>query len=195
MRTYRTHDYGRAQTEKEKIYYGGGIPSRYWHEDYKKIAPISFSFTCIDEKKKEKLVIISDQMQQQWLEKLKSIDELHKPYLIIMGGLPTDEKAMVMACRFAKIARDSGSRVHVFDISDYDVPDEKDQLIVLYGLSSTVYTQKRMMDIQDIVRKYDDKCRILVVEGNPGDFAVNHLKIRANAYIGFVGGLSIEREL
>jgi len=190
MRKYKSLDFAHIKTEQDKRCYCGGIPQRYWDENIAlAYAPVLFNNA------NGKPVSLDPQTQAAWITKLVTKEELKKPHLIIIGSMPTDEKAMALGCRIAKTALGFEYPIHVFDVGKHDYPDNKDQVLLIYNISTTAYTRDRMMKIRDAVRHNEDRFRIVVVEGNPGEFAFQHLRIRPNALFAFQGSIVTAKTL
>lgn len=190
MRHFRTRDFGRAKTFEEKRWYGAGIPQRFWKDEFD-VQPTTLVFT----KKDGTPGILSPEAQASWVQKLMMPNELKKQYFYIIGSLPTDEKAMMVAARTVKCALLAGMRVHMFNVAGSDYPDEKDDLVVMYNLSEAIYTPERMYKVRDFVVENEDRFRILVVEGNPVNFANNVLRKIPDVVLAYEGPLLVQKTL
>jgi len=192
MRKYTSRDIGRVKTEEDRWFYAAGIPQQFWADDYE-LAPYPLLCTQADGSFKN----LSSEGQLKHYNWLMDVERLRTSSLLaVVGSSPTDAKAMVIACRFAKVAVLQWlGGVHVFDVASYDAPTSKDQVVVMYNLSATAYTNERIMKVKDRVHAYQDRVCILVVAGNPHEYATKVLNIQPNVLFYFEGNLMKQRAL
>lgn len=188
-RFYANKDRYRVTTEMERLCYAAGIPHRFWADTWYNLQPTPVFFKNFSKEN----VTLSTQTQQKWLGKMSLPDNQRKPFLTVMGGLDTDEPAMAMACRLVQGALLAGLKAQVFDLMETeDLPDERDDIVVIYNLSTRATTLERALASRDLTKRYADRFRILVVDGNPGEYAYEQLRLAPHGIIAFRGGLKSE---
>ena len=100
------------KTEDDRLCYIAGIPYRFWNENWDlRPSDLIYPKGGVDEGNQ----IVTADVQTKTLEKLFKKETLSLPIRIGIGGDRYSDKAMALACRFAKLALKSGHKVHFID--------------------------------------------------------------------------------
>jgi hypothetical protein len=170
VRTKRTKDYYRIQTDLHRLYYSSEIPFRYWDE-----SPGKPSFETVVWGKKK----ITAEKQQSWWSKFDKGKMVSGENLILACGIPTDSLALhyiFEVCKryvLADAKREVPQGLSVEEASseprrgDYQ---DSCPMFVLTNVLASGASRERVVSVRDWIRAHKDACRVVVVAGAPYSF-------------------------
>jgi hypothetical protein len=178
--------YASKEGSIERLYFVHGIPKKYW-EDTK--MPYPSDLMSETGNKSKPFVHVPINVQVEWINKLtQDEDELAKDYLIGVESEPTEYAAMSFSCAVAKFALKKMYTEHklynvqVINSSELDKLTDVTSLdmLVIYNITGQS-TNDRIQDIRDMLEKYKNSMRILVLAGcDPINFFTKKLYMPIN---------------
>jgi len=172
----------------EKMYYTIGIPQRYWKEsEYcQEFYPIVKEYVA---GKTKKYKTITQREQRKWFRKFTAErpKELLLPYLVGIGGEPTDDLALQAGFEIIKKAisldfkQKHQFKTCIFNLGSIDKRElsleEIPDVLLLFNITSES-TNERIQLARDLLLECESSFRIIVISGSePISFFQNKLRL------------------
>ena len=170
---YRTQDFYRAQTERDKLYYAAGIPSSYWGAPSDRLP--SFKKFQINDNN-----LVTSKVQAEWYQRLRSGEFFTKPYLILIIANLDDDRAMAAGFDILKRALAEDRRVHVTESSMVPRDRYRDETIFMLTNVSDEAPRERFQLVRDWAFKHEDSFRLVCAAGDP-DVLIRKSRLKFNA--------------
>jgi hypothetical protein len=169
---------------KERLYYLSGMPPRFW-KDY----DLRFSsFTC-DRQHGGIYKGIEHEQKQFFKDLIKAIKSRHiTSHLVGIGSTPTDDHAMIMATKIAKVAIAAKYDVEYVDLGYYErsnrpEPVEAPDVLVIHNLIAEA-EPTRLTAARDWINWGEDTLRLVVIAGSdPVSFFDTRLRRQFDAVL------------
>lgn len=179
MRTgYKTADFHRCKTDKDRLYYSAAIPSNFWEApNFDNVRFKTFAL------QNEAPVVA--RTQKEWFDRLIAGEFFSLPYLIMLTADVDDNRSTGIGFDVMKVALERhNERIHVTEASNYyaeknDVPKHDEQVRMLINVYDDS-PNERIQIARDWAHSNDACFRLLCTAGDPGAL-IKRLRLKFHA--------------
>lgn len=176
---YRTQDYYRAKTDRDKLYYAAGIPSNNW--GLPSSQPPTFKTVSVREGS-----VVNAKVQADWYKRTRAGEFFDKPWLFLICSPDDDAIALQMGYDILKVALEEKPeegkhriRVHITESSKKWEKTKDERVFLLTNVYDDVPRERAQL-IRDWAFRNEDNFRIICAAGDPS-VLIRRLRLKFNA--------------
>jgi len=158
---YRTQDYYRTKTDRDRLYYSAGIPSSNWGPPDKN----SPNFKTVSVRDG---AVVTAKVQTEWHERMRKGEFFHKPWLFLIASPDDDAMALSVGYDVLKVALESEPRirVHITESSRKWEKTNEETVFLLTNVYDDLPRERSQL-VRDWAFKHEDNFRIICAAGDP----------------------------
>lgn len=194
MRTgYRTADFHRCSTDRDRLYYSAGIPSACWNPP-----PTDFSGLRFKTFSLEGEAPVVSRAQREWFDRMVKGEFFSLPYLMIISADIDDYKSTGLGFDLMKLALAKGERIHVTEAANVhseknETPRHEESVRMLVNVYDDS-PPERIQLARDWAYSNEACFRVLCTSGDPGQL-IKRLRLRFNAAFYVESKTIIEKDM
>tara|TARA_R100001132_G_C3271741_1_gene93826 strand:+ start:845 stop:1423 length:579 start_codon:yes stop_codon:yes gene_type:complete len=171
---YRTQDYYKTKTERDKLYYAAGIPMMYWGPPSKEVPDFKMSSV------RDNSPPISVNTQKEWYKRTINGDFFGTQFLFLITSPEDDVSSLRVGFNILKYALESDPmiRVHITESSKHWAKSREETVFMLTNVYDDA-PKERVQAIRDWSFAHEDVFRIICAAGDPS-VIVRRTKLKFN---------------